>query len=106
MGRGIMRVSIAAMVMLATFGTTRAEEAAKLAVTVPVLSNTGPDAAAYGADEGFPLGTLATASQMRHLVASYSHFDELTPARIVPRAASPWVLRDYARFARLLAYDG
>jgi hypothetical protein len=27
---------------------------------------------------------------MRHLVASYSHFDELTPARFVPRAASPW----------------
>src|SRR6202790_3859776 len=88
---GVMRSSmIAAMVMLATFGTTQAEEAAKLSVTVPVLSNTGPDAAAYGADEGFPLGTLATASQMRHLVATYSHFDELTPARIIPRAASPW----------------
>jgi hypothetical protein len=27
---------------------------------------------------------------MRHLVATYSHFDELTPARIIPRAASPW----------------
>jgi GAF domain len=91
MNSGVVRFSmIAAMLMLATFGTTRAEEAAKLAVTAPVLSNTGPDAAAYGADEGFPLGTLATASQMRHLVASYSHFDELTPARIVPRAASPW----------------
>ena len=90
MDSGIVRVSIAAMVMLATFGTTRAQEAAKLAVTGPVLSNTGPDAAAYGADEGFPLGTLATASQMQHLVAAYSHFDELTPARIVPRAASPW----------------
>jgi len=88
-----MRVSIAAMVLLATFGTTRAQEAAKLAVTGPVLSNTGPDAAAYGADEGFPLGTLATASQMQHLVAAYSHFDELTPARIVPRAASPWLFQ-------------
>ena len=77
MNSGVVRLSmIAAMVMLATFGTTRAEEAAKLSVTVPVLSNTGPDAAAYGADEGFPLGTLATASQMRHLVATYSHFDE------------------------------
>ena len=85
-----MWVSIAAMLMFATFGTTRAEDAAKLAVTAPVFSNTGLDAAAYGADEGFPLGTLATASQMQHLVASYSHFDELTPARFVPRAASPW----------------
>src|SRR6516162_8744538 len=93
MSRGTMRVSIAAMVLLATFGTTRAQEAAKLAVTGPVLSNTGPDAAAYGADEGFPLGTLATASQMQHLVAAYSHFDELTPARIVPRAASPWLFQ-------------
>jgi hypothetical protein len=91
MNSGVMRLSmIAATVMLATFGTTRAEEAAKLSVTVPVLSNTGPDAAAYGADEGFPLGTLVSASQMRHLVATYSHFDELTPARIVRRATSSW----------------
>src|SRR6516225_4822508 len=90
MNSGMVRESIAAVVMLATLGTTSAQEAAELAVTGPVLSNTGPDAAAYGANEGFPLGTLATASQMRHLVATYSHFDELTPARIVPRAASPW----------------
>ena len=88
-----MRVSIAAMVLLATFGTTGAQEAAKLAVTGPVLSNTGPDAATYGADEGFPLGTLASAAQMRHLVSTYSHFDELTPARIVARAAVPWSFR-------------
>src|SRR5262249_21636673 len=39
------------------------------------------------------LGTLATASQMQHLVASYSHFDELTPARIVARAVAPWPFR-------------
>jgi CubicO group peptidase (beta-lactamase class C family) len=82
---------IAAIVLLATFGTASAQEAAKPAVTGPIFSNTGPDAAAYyGAAEGFPLGTLATASQMRYLVASYSHFDELTPARIVARAGAPW----------------
>ena len=69
MNSGVVRLSmIAAMVMLATFGTTKAEEAAKPSDTVPVLSNTGPDAAAYGADEGFPLGTLVSASQMRHLI--------------------------------------
>jgi hypothetical protein len=88
MNSAVVRLSmIAAMVMFVMFGATKAEEAAKPSVTVPVLSNTGPDAAAYGADEGFPLGTLASASQMRHLVATYSHFDELTPARIVRRAA-------------------
>ena len=63
MNSAVMRlIMIAATVMLATFSATKAEEAAKLFVAVPVLSNTGPDAAAYGADEGFPLGTLASAS--------------------------------------------
>jgi hypothetical protein len=88
MSTGIVRVSIIAMVMLATFGITSAQEAAKLPVTGPVLSNTGHDADAYGADEGYSLGTLATGAEMRHLVATYSHFDELTPARIVARAAA------------------
>jgi CubicO group peptidase (beta-lactamase class C family) len=90
MKSGIVRVSIAAMVMQATFGNASAQEADKLAATGPVLSNTGPNAAAYGAGEGFPLGTLASAAQMQHLVATYSHFDELTPARVVARAAVPW----------------
>src|SRR5215831_9050526 len=89
--REVRASMIAAIVLLATFGTASAQDAAKPAITGPIFSNTGPDAAAYyGAAEGFPLGTLATASQMRHLVASYSHFDELTPARIVARAAVPW----------------
>jgi hypothetical protein len=88
--RKVRASMIAAIVLLATFGTASAQEAAKPSVTGPIFSDTGPDAAAYGAVEGFPLGTLATAPEMRHLVASYSHFDELTPARIVARAAVPW----------------
>jgi len=107
MNSGVVRLSmIASMVMLTTFGTTQAEEAAKLSVTVPVLSNTGPDAAAYGADEGFPLGTLASASQMRHLVATYSHFDELTPARIVRRATSSWSFQRAAEPEISYTFDG
>src|SRR5215475_9736981 len=90
MHAGVARVSIIAMVMLATFGITSAQQGAELPVAVPVLSNTGHDAAAYGVDEGYPLGTLATGAEMRHLVATYSHFDELTPARIVARAAVSW----------------
>ena len=93
MNAGTVRVSIIAMLMLATFGITSAQEtSAQKAASVagPVLSNTGYDAAAYGADEGYPLGTLATGAEMRHLVATYSHFDELTPARIVARAAASW----------------
>jgi CubicO group peptidase (beta-lactamase class C family) len=90
-GRKVRSSMIGSIVLLAMFGTASAQEAAKPGITGPIFSNTGPDAAAYyGAAEGFPLGTLATASQMRHLVASYSHFDELTPARIVARAPTAW----------------
>jgi hypothetical protein len=74
MNAGVVRVSIIAMVMLATFGITSAQEA-KPPAAGPVLSNTGHDADAYGADAGYPLGTLATGAEMRHLVATYSHFD-------------------------------
>jgi CubicO group peptidase (beta-lactamase class C family) len=56
----------------------------------PVFAGTGPDATDYGAAEGFPAGTPATASQVGHLVWTYSHFGELFPSRPVPRAATPW----------------
>jgi CubicO group peptidase (beta-lactamase class C family) len=101
-----VRASIVAMLMLAAFDKIGAQEAAKLAIFGPVLSNTGPDAAAYGADEGFPLGTLATASQMRHLVATYSHFDELTPARMVARAAAAWSFRRAAEPEISYSFNG
>jgi CubicO group peptidase (beta-lactamase class C family) len=61
-----------------------------------VFSSTGPDAATYGATEGFPVGTRATASELRHLVATYSHFDELFPARSVARATVPSQLKRVA----------
>jgi CubicO group peptidase (beta-lactamase class C family) len=60
------------------------------AVPGPVFSAGGPDAADYSAAAGFPAGTPATASQIGHLVWTYSHFGELFPSRPVPRAATPW----------------
>jgi CubicO group peptidase (beta-lactamase class C family) len=59
----------------------------------PVFSGSGPDAADYGAAEGFPAGTPATASQVDHLVWTYSHFGELFPSRLVKRAATPWLFK-------------
>jgi CubicO group peptidase (beta-lactamase class C family) len=50
-----------------------------------VFSPTGPDAAAYGADDGYPLGARATMNEQRYLVATYSHFDEIFPSRKVAR---------------------
>jgi CubicO group peptidase (beta-lactamase class C family) len=56
----------------------------------PVFSDSGPDAADYGAAQGFPVGTQVTAAQLEHLVGTYSHFGEMFPSRPVKRAATPW----------------
>ena len=56
----------------------------------PVFSDSGPDAAAYGAAAGYPVGTRATASQLENLVGTYSHFGEMFPSRLVRRATIPW----------------
>src|SRR5690242_14347609 len=62
-------------------------------VAGPVFSATGPDADAYGAAKGFPLGTRITSNQVEHLIASYSHYDELFAARPIQRAATPWLFK-------------
>jgi len=59
----------------------------------PVFSDTGPDAAAYGAAAGFPVGTRTTSSQLENLVGSYSHFGEIFPSRQVRRATTPWLFK-------------
>lgn len=61
------------------------------AIPGPVFSDTGPDAAFYGAQAGFPLGTRATALQPEHLVGFYSHLDDLVPSRPVRRSTTPWL---------------
>jgi len=58
----------------------------------PVFSDTGPEAAIYGAAEGYRIGRRETAlaGQVVNLVGTYSHFDELFASRRVPPAAAPW----------------
>ena len=63
------------------------------AVPGAVFSDTGPDAAAYGAAAGFPVGTRATASQLENLVGTYSHYDEMFSSRPVRRATTPWLFK-------------
>jgi len=70
-----------------------AQEPQKPAAAGPVFSPTGPGAAAYGAAEGYPLGTRATYNQVQHFVAFYSRFDDLIPSGIVMRAPEPWSFR-------------
>jgi CubicO group peptidase (beta-lactamase class C family) len=56
----------------------------------PVFSDTGPDAATYGAAAGYPVGTRATATQLDQLVGVYSHFDEIYSSRRISAATTPW----------------
>jgi CubicO group peptidase (beta-lactamase class C family) len=56
----------------------------------PVFSDTGPDAEAYGSAAGYPVGTRAFAGEQSNLVGTYSHFDEVLPARSIRRATVPW----------------
>ena len=71
-------------------GAVNAASAGTEAPAGPVFSETGPNAAAYGAATGFPVATLETAGQLETLVGTYSHFDELLPSHPVRRAATPW----------------
>jgi CubicO group peptidase (beta-lactamase class C family) len=56
----------------------------------PVFSDTGPDAATYGAAAGYPVGTRATATRPDQLVGVYSHFDEIYPSHRIIAARTPW----------------
>jgi CubicO group peptidase (beta-lactamase class C family) len=56
----------------------------------PVFSATGPHADEYGAGEGYPVGTASITGEMRVLVGTYSHFDQVVRVRVVPRAPTPW----------------
>jgi CubicO group peptidase (beta-lactamase class C family) len=59
------------------------------AEAVPVFSNTGPDADAYGAAEGYPIGTPQSLGSQRTLVGAYSHYDQLRPGRAALAPAVP-----------------
>ena len=93
----LVRALVFSMVCFSTlvifFGVAVAQEPQKPAASGPVFTATGPDATAYGAAEGYPLGTRATYDQVQHLVAFHSRFDDLIPSGIVMRAAEPWSFR-------------
>jgi CubicO group peptidase (beta-lactamase class C family) len=72
----------------------------------PVFSDSGPEAADYGVAGGYQPGTLTTAARPEHLVATYSGFDALVPARPVARAAVPWSFRRVAEPAISYTFRG
>lgn len=62
----------------------------------PVFSSTGPDAAAYGKAQGYPVGGVSPPTQQR-MVGSYSHYDRIWPFHRVAKAADPTPLRRAAQ---------
>jgi ApbE superfamily uncharacterized protein (UPF0280 family) len=63
---------------------------------VAVFSPTGPDAAAYGAAEGYPVHAIGPQRQQRYLAGAFSHADQLLAhcdgpgvARALGRAGAP-----------------
>ncbi len=59
----------------------------------PVFSDTGPDAAAYGAADGYPRGRPGFRPTQRELVGNFSGFDRLYPHRDIARPAIAAPLR-------------
>lgn len=59
-----------------------------LAAADPVVSPTGPDAASYGADAGYPIGGRTPPTQ-RVMVGAYSHYDRIWPFHPVAKAGTP-----------------
>jgi len=55
----------------------------------PRFNRDGPDADEFGAREGYPLGDRRTFFSVPYLVGSQSHQDEIFPAHMVHRSATP-----------------
>ena len=59
-----------------------------LAQASPVFSTTGPDAAAYGAAQDYPIGGRTPPAQAQ-MVGTYSHYDSIWPFHRVAKAEAP-----------------
>lgn len=74
---------------LLAFAATAQTAAAQ---ALPVFSDTGPNAASYGAAEGYPLAVPGTRVDQHTIVGSYSHFDQIRTSRAIPAAPKPSLL--------------
>jgi CubicO group peptidase (beta-lactamase class C family) len=79
-------------------------EGAAAQTAAPVFTDSGFDAAEYGAGEGYPVGKATVLADKRFLVGTYSHFEDIVRTRSVARAPSPWSFRRAGAEAAL-SYD-
>jgi Beta-lactamase len=65
----------------------------------PIFTATGPDAALYGAADGYPVPGVELARrhgnpwEPKYRVGAFSHIDEIYPTRQINRAATPWTFK-------------
>ena len=59
----------------------------------PVFSSGGPDAAAYGEAEHYPVGTAETMFKQQYMVGAFTHYDAFFPFHTVLPAATAWAFR-------------
>jgi CubicO group peptidase (beta-lactamase class C family) len=85
-------------------------DAARARPAESVFSDTGPDAAAYGAAQGYPVPepTAARPPRQEEMVGWYSHYDRFRTMRTVPRGPdAPVPLRRAAKEIDVVyPYDG
>jgi len=55
----------------------------------PRFAASGPNAADYGKDAGFPMGGRGSFYDVPYIVGSFSHLDQIFEGRLVRRAATP-----------------
>lgn len=77
---GVLALTVAAWLGSAATG----------AAAAPKFIASGPDAAAFGATENYPVGDRTTWNTKPFLVGSYSRYDQIFPSHRVTRAATPW----------------
>src|SRR5215210_7155053 len=75
------------MKLFALFGVLALAAGASAAAASPTFRSDGPNAEAYGAAEGYPVGRATAGRFPQHfMVGSFSHYDTLLRTREVPRA--------------------
>jgi CubicO group peptidase (beta-lactamase class C family) len=71
---------------------SEASSTAPASPSAPRFAPGGPDAEAYGASDGYPIGDRSTYFRTPFLVGSYSHLDQVFEGRLVRRATTPSLL--------------
>jgi CubicO group peptidase (beta-lactamase class C family) len=78
-----------ALIGLGDASASGASSTAPASPFAPRFAPGGPDAEAYGASDGYPIGDRSTYFRTPFLVGSYSHLDQVFEGRLVRRATTP-----------------